>query len=140
MKAGMLGFNYEYFLHLIYRPHFNTITWTLDYTKRSDIGMFDTLLLCLLRTTSKYIDYQMTASDTGKWNRIHTISRSQRAYFPRDHSDDFACMLLQGMGSGFLLYRAGATKVYSVHGYKLSDEKRSLGGIFLSYSVCALLL
>jgi hypothetical protein len=38
MKAGMFGFNFEYFLHMIHRPHLDTVTWTLDYTRSSDIG------------------------------------------------------------------------------------------------------
>lgn len=38
MKAGMFGFKFEYFLHIIHRPMYNTLTWTLDYSKRSDIG------------------------------------------------------------------------------------------------------
>ena len=35
---GLLGFKFKYFLKLTHEPRFNTLTWTLDYTKNSDFG------------------------------------------------------------------------------------------------------
>ena len=33
-----VGFKYEYFIDHIYKPGENTLTWTLDYTRSSDLG------------------------------------------------------------------------------------------------------
>jgi hypothetical protein len=33
---GLLGFKFKYFLKLTHEPKYNTLTWTLDYTKNSD--------------------------------------------------------------------------------------------------------
>jgi hypothetical protein len=35
---GLLGFKFKYFLKLTHEPRYNTLTWTLDYTKNSDFG------------------------------------------------------------------------------------------------------
>lgn len=41
---GLLGFKFTYFLKLTHEPKFNTLTWTLDYTKNSDFGKFIRLI------------------------------------------------------------------------------------------------
>lgn len=33
-----MGFKYEYFIDHIYKPDANTLTWTLDYSRESDLG------------------------------------------------------------------------------------------------------
>lgn len=33
---GLLGLKFKYFLKLTHEPKYNTLTWTLDYTKNSD--------------------------------------------------------------------------------------------------------
>jgi hypothetical protein len=38
-KVGMLGFNYAYSLLLKSSPEHGTVTWTLDYSRKSDLGM-----------------------------------------------------------------------------------------------------
>ena len=35
---SMLGIKLEYFIRHLYRPSINTITWTLDYDRASDLG------------------------------------------------------------------------------------------------------
>ena len=35
-KVGVMGMNFGYFLKLTHEPRWNTLTWTLDYTKNSD--------------------------------------------------------------------------------------------------------
>lgn len=33
-----MGLSFQYFLRLTHEPKYNTLTWTLDYSKSSDFG------------------------------------------------------------------------------------------------------
>eukprot|EP01033_Poteriospumella_lacustris_P003918 gene3918-2783_t len=35
-KVGLMGLSFQYFLQLTHEPKYNTLTWTLDYSKSSD--------------------------------------------------------------------------------------------------------
>ena len=39
-NVGLLGLKFTYFLKLTHEPKYNTLTWTLDYTKNSDFGEY----------------------------------------------------------------------------------------------------
>jgi hypothetical protein len=49
---GLLGLKFKYFLKLTHEPKYNTLTWTLDYTKNSDFGKS---IFTLYIYTSRYI-------------------------------------------------------------------------------------
>lgn len=38
MRLTVLGFHVEYFIHHKYHPKLNTVVWTLDYDRESDLG------------------------------------------------------------------------------------------------------
>ncbi len=38
MRLTVMGFNVEYFIQHKYYPKLNTVVWTLDYTRESDLG------------------------------------------------------------------------------------------------------
>jgi hypothetical protein len=38
MRLTVLGCHVEYFIHHKYYPRLNTIVWTLDYARESDLG------------------------------------------------------------------------------------------------------
>lgn len=37
-NIGLLGLKFTYYLKLTHMPKYNTLTWTLDYSKNSDFG------------------------------------------------------------------------------------------------------
>lgn len=38
MRLTVMGFNVEYFIQHKYYPKLNTVVWTLDYNRESDLG------------------------------------------------------------------------------------------------------
>lgn len=38
MRLTVMGFNVEYYIHHKYYSKLNTVVWTLDYTRESDLG------------------------------------------------------------------------------------------------------
>jgi hypothetical protein len=38
--AGLLTLHVGYYLRIVVRPNLNTLTWTLDYSRKSDFGLF----------------------------------------------------------------------------------------------------
>lgn len=38
MRLTVVGFHVEYFIHHKYYPKLNTVVWTLDYDRESDLG------------------------------------------------------------------------------------------------------
>lgn len=39
MRLTVLGFHVEYFIHHKYYSKLNSVVWTLDYNRESDLGM-----------------------------------------------------------------------------------------------------
>lgn len=46
MRLTVMGFNVEYFIHHKYYSKLNTVVWTLDYTRESDLGTCMCMCVC----------------------------------------------------------------------------------------------
>jgi hypothetical protein len=60
--AGLLTLHVGYYLRIVVRPRMSTLTWTLDYSRKSDFGLFfasplpsPRLSVCLTHSTSQRI-------------------------------------------------------------------------------------
>lgn len=65
---GIFGFKVGYYLHMTHEPSANTLTWTLDYSRTSDIGVNCGMSNTYVGLTDKncLFDSQMIALAIGK--------------------------------------------------------------------------